>query len=235
MKRQACLVDCGSCAVRGQAIVCDLTEGWAEEFQAIKHSFRCGPRQTVFYEGHACVGLYVLCSGRVKLSRTSVTGHRRIVGLLDAGEVIEKHAFREQTLHEVTCETLEPSQICLIEREPYLALLRRNSGVALRLLGLLSSEVNRQLDQLDRLAFMTARQRLAKLLMEMNHRFGAGKNEEQPVGIALTREEVAEMTGVAVETAIRLLAAFRREGLVGVAGRHITLLQLERLARIARV
>ena len=234
MKAQHGLKDCVTCPIRGQAVVCDLTDDEAAEFHAIKHVFRYEPRQTVFYEGHACLGLYVLCVSRVKLTRSSVTGRRQIVGLLDAGEVIEKHAFMEQGLHTVTCETLEPSQACMIEREPYLAILRQNSGLALRLLGLLSNEVGRQMDQFDRLAFMTARQRLAGLLVEMVDRFGGRKNGEHPVGIALTREEVAELAGVAVETAIRLLSAFRREELVRVEGRQITLLRPERLARIAR-
>jgi CRP/FNR family transcriptional regulator len=54
------------------------------------------------------------------------------------------------------------------------------------------------------------------------------------VEVALTREEVAALTGVAMETAIRLLGEFRDEGLVQLDGRKITLLQPDRLTRIAR-
>jgi hypothetical protein len=43
-------------------------------------------------------------------------------------------AFRERAIHEVTCEILEPSQICFIEKEPYLELIRSNPALALFLL-----------------------------------------------------------------------------------------------------
>jgi len=198
------------------------------------HVFCYESRQTVFYEGHASLGLYVLCAGRVKLTRTGVSGQRQIVGLLDAGEVIEKHAFKEPALHEVACETLAPSQVCVIEREPYLALVRRNGELAIKIIGLLSSEVVRQMDQMDRFAFLTARQRLAGLLLELDDRFGARRVGVSPVEVALTREEVAALAGVAMETAIRLLGEFRDEGLVQLDGRKITLLQPDRLTRIAR-
>jgi CRP/FNR family transcriptional regulator len=227
--------DCENCGRRGRTVLCDLAGDKLAAFQLIKHTLYFEPRQTVFYEGHASLGFYVLCAGRVKLTRCSAGGQRQIVRLLDGGEAIEKQAFRDQAVHEVTCETMAPSQICVIEREPYLALVRQNSELAFKVIRLLSCEVGRQMDQLDRFAFLTARQRFAGLLLELGKGREGGEDGARPVGIALKRGEVAEMAGVAVETAIRLLGAFREEGLVQVDGRQITLLKPERLARIARI
>jgi CRP-like cAMP-binding protein len=53
------------------------------------------------------------------------------------------------------------------------------------------------------------------------------------VGLTLKREEVAEMAGITVETAIRLLGDFRDEGILTIDGRTITLLNPDRLSRIA--
>lgn len=235
MKRKPSLIeDCGACGQRGQTVLCDLAGDELAAFQSIKHTLYFEPRQTVFYEGHVSLGFYILCAGRVKLTRCSAAGRRQIVRLLDGGEVIEKHVFKDQAVHEVTCEAMVPSQICVIEREPYLELVRRNGELALKLIGLLSSEVGRQIGQLDQFTFLTARQRLALLLLELGDQGEAGTPGDGACGIVLKREEVAEMAGVAVETAIRLLGAFREEGLVQVDGRQITLLKPERLARIAR-
>lgn len=226
--------DCGTCRLRSKSVLCDLAGDDRAAFEKTKRSLQYGPHRAVFYEGHACLGLYLLCAGKVKLTRSSARGQRQIVRILDGGELIEKHAFRDKALHEVTCETLEPSQICLIEKEPYLALIRRNPALALKVIELLSSELGMHMDQLDQFTFKTARERLAGLLLELGDRFGKKVDEKVLVGITLKREEVAEMAGITVETAIRLLGAFRDEGLVCIDGRAITLLNPDCLARIAR-
>lgn len=236
MKRKPLILEsCETCGLRAKSVLCDLAGDDLAAFEKIKRSLHYEPHQTVFYEGHACLGLYLLCAGKVKLTRSSARGQRQIVRLLDAGEVVEKHAFRERAMHEVSCETLEPSQICLIERESYLGLIRRNPELALKVIQLLSSELGMHMDQLDQFTFKTARERLAGVLLELGERFGKKSDNQVQVGIRLKREEVAEMAGVTVETIIRLLGSFREEGLVSVDGRAITLLNSERLARIARL
>jgi len=202
-------------------------------FQDMKRSLLFEPNQVVFYEGHVCLGLYLLCAGRVKLTRTSPRGHRLIVGILGAGELIEKHAWRDRALHEVTCEVMEPSQICVIDQERYLALLKRNPGLAVRLLQSVSRELGAQTDRLEAFAFKTARERVAGLLLELAERFGRNTGDGLQVGIPLKREELAEMAGIAVETVIRLLGTFRDQGLVSLGEKTITLVGRDRLVRIA--
>jgi CRP-like cAMP-binding protein len=153
---------------------------------------------------------------------------------LGCGELIEKHAFRENALHEVTCETMDPSQVCIIDKERYLSLIQRNPHLALKLIQLLSNELGMNIDQLDEFTFKTARERLAGLLLEMGQRFGKPGNDGVLIGIALKREEIAEMAGISAETAIRMLCAMRDEKIIAIDGRTITLLNPDRLARIAR-
>jgi CRP-like cAMP-binding protein len=90
------------------------------------------------------------------------------------------------------------------------------------------------MDQLDQFTFQAARERLAGLLLELSDRFGKKSADRVQVGLTLKREEIAEMAGITVETAIRLLSVFRNEGLLIIDGRAITLLNPDRLARIAR-
>jgi CRP-like cAMP-binding protein len=235
MKRKLNLIeDCGTCPHRGLSVLCDVSGEDLAAFQRIKRTLSYEPHQTVFYEGHACLGFYLLCRGKVKLTRSSSRGQRQILGILEGSELIEKHAFRERAVHEATCETMEPSQICLIEKEPYLALLRHNGDLAIKLIQLLSSELGVNMDQLDRFTFKTARERLAALLLDLAERFGKAVGDQVVLGLVLKREEIAEMAGVTVETVIRLLGSFREEGLVKVEGRSITVLNRDRLARIAR-
>ena len=235
MKRKPCLTEnCDTCALRAKAVLCDLEGDDLAEFQKIKRTLDYEAQQTVFYEGHVCLGFYLLCAGKVKLTRSSARGQRQILRILGPGELIEKHAFGERALHEVTCEALEPSQVCVIDKERYLAVIHRNPQLAIKLIQLLSNELKVNMEQLDQFTFQTARARLACLLLELDDRFGKKCADQVQVGLTLKREEVAEMAGITVETAIRLLSAFRDEGLLTIDGRAITLLNPDRLARIAR-
>ncbi len=235
MKRKPCLIEnCDTCVFRGKAVLCDLEGDDLAEFQKSKRSLDYASHQTVFYEGHVCLGFYLLCAGKVKLTRSSARGQRQIVRILGPGELIEKQAFGERALHEVTCETLEPSQVCVIDKERYLAVIHRNPQLAIKLIQLLSNELRVNMEQLDQFTFQTARARLAGLLLELDDRFGKECAGQAKVGLTLKREEVAEMAGITVETAIRLLSVFRDEGLLAIDGRAITLLNPDRLAKIAR-
>ncbi|MDO9116830.1 MAG: Crp/Fnr family transcriptional regulator [Nitrospira sp.] len=235
MKRKPCPIEhCDTCTLRAKVVLCDIEGSDLAEFQKIKRTLDYAPHQTVFYEGHVCLGLYVLCAGKVKLTRSSARGQRQIVRILGPGELIEKHVFGERALHEVTCETLEPSQVCVIDKERYLAVIHGNPQLAIKLIQLLSTEVGVNMDHLDQFTFKTARERLAGLLLELGDRFGKKDDDGVRVGLTLKREEVAEMAGITVETAIRLLSVFRDEGLLAIDGRTITLLNPDRLARISR-
>jgi CRP/FNR family transcriptional regulator len=227
--------NCATCSQRAKTIVCDLADAELATFQRLKQSLRYDGQQTVFYEGHPCLGMYLLCSGKVKLTRSSARGQRQIVRIAEGGDLLEKHVFRDGALHEVTCETLESCHVCFIDRQAYLELVRRNSELAIRLIQLLSSELGIRMDQRDLFAFRSGRERLAALLLELGTRFGEKAGKGTLIGIKLKREELADMAGIAVETAIRLLSAFREEGLIGIDRRSITLLSRDRLARIARI
>ncbi len=225
--------ECDACVYRSSSIVCRAAETDPPAFQRILHLFLYHPRQIVFYEGHESLGLYVLCAGKVKLTSSSARGHQRIVGIVGAGDLIEQSGFCEGVSHAVTCETLEPSQICLIERQGYLELLEKNPALATELLQRVSRDVLPAKIASGRLPACTTAERLADVLLDLGKRFGSRDPEGIKLGIRLTREELAELAGVAPETVIRLLGRFKRERLVATNGREITLLKPERLAKIA--
>lgn len=225
---------CRDCDLRPASVLCDLPPDYLAALEALCHRFQYRPQDTIFYEGHASLGLYLLSRGTVKLTRSSSRGRRQIVGILDAGQLIEKHAFRRDAMHLVTCDALEPCQVCLIEREGYLSLVRRDPVLAVNLIRLLSTEVGAQQEAADRVAFAGARERLAALLLDLSRRFGRTEGAAVRITLLLKREEVGELLGVTMETAIRLLAVFRDQGLIALEGRTITLVDTDRLARIAR-
>lgn len=225
--------ECKACPFRATGLVCRAVETDSQTFQRLLHRFLYQPRQIVFYEGHESLGLYVVCAGKVKLTSSSPGGRQRIVGIVGAGGLIERSGFCEGVTHVATCETLESSQICLIERQGYLELLERNPSLVISLLQQVSREALPSIVAANHLPFCKTDERLAAVLLDLGKRFGHREPDGIKLGIRLTREELAELAGVAPETAIRLLGRFKRERLVATNGKEITLLKPDRLGKIA--
>ena len=60
-----------------------------EAFQPLKFTLAHPAGATLFVEGQACRGIYILCKGRVKLSATSRAGHTLIFKIAQPGEVLD--------------------------------------------------------------------------------------------------------------------------------------------------
>ncbi len=226
--------DCHSCNHRSTSDLCNLNSAEIAEFEEIRRRVVYQAGQFVFYEGHTALGLYILCSGRVKLTRLTARGQRRLVALVDPGGLIEKQTFQDGAVHEVTCEALEHSQVCVMDRLRYLDLLEKNGALAIRVIQLLSREMGFSLNEADQLAFGSARERMAGLLLELAARYGEENSEGIRIAIQLKREELAQMAAITVETAVRLLQTFQSQQMISMNGRDILLLDTERLARASR-
>lgn len=228
------ITDCGTCPQRETSEICEIVPLSEEPFGLVKRRAMYQPGQHVFYEGHMALGLYILCQGRVKLTRLNRKGQQRLVEILDAGQLLEKQAFQEKPVHQVTCEVLEPSQICLMDRTSFLAFLKDHGEVAVQLVQILSKEMAAVVDAADQFAFTPARERLARLFLELSERFGRQEREGTRIVLKLKREDLAQMIAVTVETAVRLLHDFQESGLISVQGRDVTLLNVDRLTKIAK-
>lgn len=235
MQRERLMIpDCKNCAIRHLSAICHFQDEATEKaVSKVRHLSAYDKHQVVFYEGKPCTGIYLLCSGKAKLTQTSQRGRQQIVKIIGPGEVIEKNAIFDAKTHTVTCETLEPSQVCFIERHDFNAIVKKDPEMAFRLIDVLSRELEEVREKLGQRTFETARERVAEVLIELSEKYG----RRGPAGIALDiplkREEIAEMAGIVLETAVRTLGQFNQEKLVKLEGRKITLLDPERLQKIS--
>ena len=227
--------ECESCPNREFSDICQLVPPVEEPFGLIKRRAMYQAGQQVFYEGHAALGLYILCQGRVKLTRLNRKGQQRLVSILDSGQLLEKQAFQEQPVHQVTCEVLEPSQICLLDRTSFLSFLKDHGELAVKLVQVLSKEMTAVLNVADQFAFTPARERLARLLLELSDRFGEHKDAGIRITLKLKREDLAQIAAVTVETVVRLLHDFQEAGLITVYGRELMIVNADRLTKIAGI
>jgi len=185
--------------------------------------------ELVFYEGLPAYGLYILCEGKIKVAKRLKGGRSQILKLLAPGEVLGEKTLFDQETYTCYAKALEPSRLMFIPREDFLAFMRKYPDVAFRLIEKLSRELKAFGDKLVEISAYSAKERMARVLLELAQAFGRETPEGLDIGVELPRGEIAEMAGVTTETAVRILSEFKDQGILALPGRRIVILKPEEL------
>lgn len=208
------------------------------QFNAIAMEMSYLRNARLFLEGEAPQYIFVLSSGRVKLSVTSREGKIMIVRVAGAGDVLGLGAALAAKVHEISAEVLEPCRAKVIRTKDFLTFLEKYPEAATEATRCILNEYQATFSNMCRLALpTTVAGRLANLLLEwLNSRSQRGAQrgaKECRLTVALTHEEIAGMTNTSRETVSRVFHQFQRDKLIAIKGASLTVLQplaLEQLA-----
>src|SRR5713226_1663612 len=123
---------CLNCNLRADRLFCDLPAQSLQAFESIKYTTVYPKGAMLFIEGQSPRGVFVLCTGRAKLSTSSSDGKTLITQIAESGEVLGLSATVSGKPYEVTAEMMEPGQANFIERDAFLSFLREHGEAALR-------------------------------------------------------------------------------------------------------
>lgn len=224
---------CKFCPHREDSIFSDLTEVQLDTLCHLKLVNHYKEDQRIFYEGEPNLGIFILCSGKAKLSRSSKVGRKQITGIVGPCGLLEEKDLFLKDRRTVTAEAMEDSTVCFVKREDFLEFLKQNPPVAVKMIGQLSRELEQAEEKIAALTEMDVKRRLADLLVRLGERYGEATPEGRRIELALTREEMAEMVGTTQETVIRVLSGFKKKRLIKDFEKKILLIHEERLRRIA--
>ncbi|MBI4425167.1 MAG: Crp/Fnr family transcriptional regulator [Elusimicrobia bacterium] len=178
---------------------------WKE--MRVANRFRAG--EVVFYEGDRPRGLFVVCTGKVKVFKSSRTGQQLVTRIESPGDLVGHRSLLAGDSYSGTAETMEESVISLVDEPSFKDFLMKHPKAALALLGALAHDVRRGEDKARDIAFKPARSRLATTLLDVAR---PGKNRLAVTGIK--RKDLAEMSGLTIETTVRLLKDFEKRALL---------------------
>lgn len=223
---------CAQCTERTDRIFCNLPEEAIERFDEIAVQIAYPSRSIVFEEGQRASGIFVICSGQIKLSATSRDGRTMILKIAMPGDVLGLTATLNDMPHEVTAETLEPCQIRSVRRRDFLEFLGEFGHVSRQAAQAIAREYHEVFLDARRLALSgSAAGRLAQLLLDWARTGSCGKPEMR-FTMALTHEELANMAGTSRETVTRLLNQFERDELIARHGASIVILRPTEMERM---
>jgi CRP/FNR family cyclic AMP-dependent transcriptional regulator len=172
----------------------------------------------LFVEGQTPRGVFILCSGKVKLSTTSKEGKMLILKQSEAGEVLGLSAAISGTNYEMTAETASACQLNFIGRQDFMTLLQSESEVGMRSALWLSREFQGAYRDIhDLVLARSSSGKLARLLLSCAPR-GIQASQELHLRSAMTHEEMAQRIGSSRETVTRLLSDLKKKRLIRLEG-----------------
>ena len=224
--------DCRNCTLKQQAFFCSLTPPAAQDLEAIK-SYSTYPSGTVlFMEKDPCRGVYLLCTGKIKLTISSSAGKSLILRLARPGEVLGLMAAISGTSYEATAETMEPCQLAFIRCDDFSRFIHTYPEVYGAMLRQMSAQYFGTCQQIRNIALSaTSRQKLAHLLLDWAAD-GKETSEGIRISVPLTHEQIAECVGSTRETITRILSEFKNRHLVSHRGATMVIPNLSALEAV---
>jgi len=209
---------CMGCKAVQESCFCRFSPGVQRAMDSISHHSVMPSEALLFVEGQTPRGMYVLCSGKVKLSTTSKEGKVLILKQAEAGEVLGLSAAISGTNYEMTAETNTPCQLNFISRQELMALMQNGSEVAVHAAQSLSREFQGAYRDIhDLVLARSSSGKLAKLLLSCAP-VGAQQSDGQRIRSAMTHEEMAQRIGSSRETVTRLLSHLKKKRLIRLEG-----------------
>jgi len=138
---------CLDCVPRPDRLFCDLPADALPAFDGIKHISNCIRGTTLFHEGQPARGIYLVCSGKAKLTICSESGKRMTIRVVGPGEVLGLSAALAGSSYEVTADLIEDSHIAMVKRKDLLQFLHEHHDVCLQVVHALSQDLHSAYDR----------------------------------------------------------------------------------------
>ncbi|MGZ3862193.1 MAG: response regulator [Bacteroidia bacterium] len=187
-------------------------------------------KEIIFNEGNNPNYLYFLSKGKVKTFKSHEYGKELITSLYKEGDFFGYLALLEDKPYAETAEVLEDSEICMVPKEDFFALIYNNMNVMKKFIRILSDNIAEKEEQLVNLAYSSVRKRVAEALLLLQARYQDGK--EGNFSISISREDLANIVGTATESLIRTLSDFKEDKMLEIKGSNITIINSEKLKKL---
>ena len=186
----------------------------------------------LFRIGAPFQSLFAVRSGSLKTYATSEEGQEQVMGFHLPGELVGLDAIADG-FHPLAARALETTSVCEIPFKDLETLSVQLPGLQRQLLRVMSQEIRDDEQNMVILGQKSAEERLASFLIGLSDRFRRRGFSATQFNLSMSRSDIGNYLGLAVETVSRLFTRFQEEGILEANRKHIRILDLARLTGLA--
>ena len=192
---------------------------------------RSFPRNSPVYlpmdEGES---VFLLAEGRVKICHLTPEGKQSILAFIDPGELFGELALLTDGPREEYAEAVDRSTVVMIPGDVMQRVMTAHPELSLGITKMIGLRRRRIEQRLKNLLFLSNRERLTHLLLELAEQYGQTTPEGVRLGIQLSHQDLANVIGSTRETVTVVLGEMQQERLLSIGRRKIVITGLDRLA-----
>ena len=188
----------------------------------------------IIREGEQGDSLYIVTSGKVKLSRKAPDGRENLLSILGPSDMFGELSIFDPGPRTSSAVCVTDVSVQAMDRSALKRWIAERPEISDQLLRVLARRLRRTNNNLADLIFTDVPGRVAKALLQMADRFGSRDADGLRVKHDLTQEELAQLVGASRETVNKALADFVHRGWIQLQGKSVVVLDEERLRRRAR-
>lgn len=184
-------------------------------------------------QGDPADAVYQIESGRVRLSQVTTEGQQILLRVIGPGTVFGAIALAGVDAYPVTAEAAEGCTVLVWPRTALLGLIEQMPKLAINAIQLMAGHVQEFQDRFREMATQRVERRLARTLLRLASQTGRKTEEGVLIDLALTRQDLAEMTGTTLYTVSRILSQWESQGLVRSGRERVVIRHPHGLVKIA--
>jgi CRP-like cAMP-binding protein len=216
---------------------CALLDGLTEEecraiVQHSKH-YEIEQARFFFHQGEDATMMYIVLSGRVKLSQVTEAGEQVIVGYCGAGDGLGIIVALSETDYPLSAEAVTDCQTICWQREQMKELMLTYPRLAINGMGMIAQRFVKLQERYQDIATRRVEQRVARALLRLVRQFGKKVEGGVLIDMPLSRQDLAEMTGTNIYNVSRILSKWEREEWISSQRQRVVLCKAHELVVLA--
>ncbi|WP_042679958.1 Crp/Fnr family transcriptional regulator [Anaerosalibacter massiliensis] len=169
--------------------------------------------ESLFLERDELKNMYIILEGKMTLFRLSEIGQKRVIYILDAGEIINEITFDNMPAS-INCEAFEDSVVIGFEKEILLYVMENNFDLTQKIINSMGKKIRRHYRQLKNTVPIRLDKKLAAKLWKLSKDYGVKINDGILIDLDLSITYLADMLGSTRETVSRCMSDLKKVGLV---------------------
>lgn len=223
---------CGDCSLSPICLPLAVSTEELDRLDAIiKRSRPLQRGEHLFTEKSPFQAIYAIRAGAIKAYTTTEKGEEQVTGFYLPGEVIGMDGIHTDT-HSCSAVALETTSVCEVPFKELESLAVQIPSLQHHFFKLMSKEIQADQQQMLLLSKKTAEERVASLLLSLSARYKRRRLSEDRFRLPMSRGEIGNYLGLAVETVSRVFSRFQQMNMLAVEGREVRVLDRIQLCEV---
>jgi len=198
-----------------------LKDDELEAIYKLSYTRTCAKDSVILLESEEGDTLFIIISGKVKVTTFSESGKEVIFSILDEGDFFGDMSLMDGKPRSATVISIEDSELRLLRRNDFIKLIEEHPGIALKLLEELTTRLRKADERIESLAILDVTGRVAGILLQLANERGEKTDKGVLIKSRPTHQELANMVGTTRETVTRVLKQLENKKYINMSGKDL--------------